>query len=939
MESARKNTKTHVLITDVGSFLGAELAKSALATNCVVYGVGHSHLSHGILSNRDFTLLEIDLAQPIPAYLPEFDIIFDLSLLKSRNYSHQPHLSPQVANTISLAKRSGAKVALFAPITTSSEFYDYLTAHHDFRQLSLFLVGDLYGPGMSLEEENRLTRLIKEAVKSNKIILENEGLEHVYPAYITDIVFAVNKFTFTEDSKKIHYLTSEAATTTLSVAYELQNALSLAAGKEVGLFFAGREAHFFSEPEVKVITHDLGFKPKVSLKEGLKKTLEYFELKELIEETEPERQEHLKAHEQKDTVFTPPAVESASRLPKFPRVSSSISVKKIILATLVILILTIAKTGLDIFLGSKDIKAAQKSLETGDFKKARSKATSANKAFTAANNKIGILTYPLSFTRKAQIKDIERAAEAATEAAAALISFVDGAEILAHDFSIIANPDVKNEGFDLEQPSASFKKAYQQSSRARELLENTKLPLVSPKLEKARAALARLHAASLRSWEIANLTNDFIGAGGKKTYLVLLQNNTELRPGGGFIGNFAEVTFEEGRLKGITVEDIYTIDGQLKEKIEPPQQIKEKLGIESLYLRDSNWSPDFEVNAKTARDFFKKETGRDVDGVIATDLTLVQDVLAKMGPVTLTDYGEQITAQNLFERGEYHSEVGFFPGSTQKRDFFGALTRTIVAKILESLKKIDQEVQDSPWLALIEGSAQGLPQKHLMVTFDNPTLAAFTRTKGWNQPLPPLYFNPAEDIGETRDYVALAEANLGANKVNRYLDRHVSYEMTIGRDADLVGSLKITYINNSQAETWPAGKYVNYLRVYVPFAASLFEHRNGDSSNLEEVETTNQGNLTVFSTYVEVPIKSKKEISFTYRIPKNIKLEEAPTYSIYFQKQAGTGKDPLSFKFNLPAYIEVKSVDGQEEYKGSQNITIDTDLSTDRKFEIGVAKN
>ena len=170
----------------------------------------------------------------------------------------------------------------------------------------------------------------------------------------------------------------------------------------------------------------------------------------------------------------------------------------------------------------------------------------------------------------------------------------------------------------------------------------------------------------------------------------------------------------------------------------------------------------------------------------------------------------------------------------------------------------------------------------------------------------------------------------------------------------------IAYTNNSQAETWPAGKYVNFLRLYVPLAAGLedfklsippevkrTEQRRPSSPvssqedgviDKNDVEVTTQGNLTVFSTFVEVPIKSTQIVTFTYRIPKNIKLEQAPAYHLYVQKQAGTEKDPFEFKFNLPAFLEAKNVNGDKQYKGSKNITIDTDLSTDRQFEIEVVK-
>jgi len=154
----------------------------------------------------------------------------------------------------------------------------------------------------------------------------------------------------------------------------------------------------------------------------------------------------------------------------------------------------------------------------------------------------------------------------------------------------------------------------------------------------------------------------------------------------------------------------------------------------------------------------------------------------------------------------------------------------------------------------------------------------------------------------------------------------------------LVAKLTITYTNNSQADTWPAGKYVNFLRVYAPFAASLYEYQNNGKKDVGEVEVTTQGNLTVFATMVEVPIKSTREVVFSYRIPKNIKLEKAPYYHLYVQKQAGTEKDPFEFTFNLPSYLEVKSVNGSDDQEGKQNLRINSDLSTDREFEIEVVK-
>ena len=67
----------------------------------------------------------------------------------------------------------------------------------------------------------------------------------------------------------------------------------------------------------------------------------------------------------------------------------------------------------------------------------------------------------------------------------------------------------------------------------------------------------------------------------------------ELRPTGGFIGSYAIMTFDKGRLAEIVVNDVYTADGQLKGHVDPPEPIRKYLGEGGWFLRDSNWDPDF----------------------------------------------------------------------------------------------------------------------------------------------------------------------------------------------------------------------------------------------------------------------------------------------------------------------------------------------------------
>ncbi len=960
METARHHNKYHILITDISLYAMSNLALSLLKNGHSVYAQGSAHSTQELLKYKNFTHLEVDLTQPLPAYLPKFDYIFESSQLvqKTGNFFNILHSSPKLSNIIMLSVANKSKLFVLARITTTPDFIS------EYPNASLLLVGDVYGPGLK-KNDNKLSDLIIQAQKSDKIILEHEGLDHIYPTYISDFIYAIEKCVFENEHENVQIIASGGAKTSLSVAYEIQNALRLWANKEVNLFFAGAQPQIYTPQESPVKVHDLNFTPKFDLKEGLKKTFEYSQKEGQIEE--PKIAFHLPRAQE-------PSVEAKDiqsqilqkihqnqiihkktmpSLPKIPSFDSKLNFKKILLLVCMLFFLTLAKLGIDLYLATNNLKNAQNSLKAADFAKAKKQAQSAKKSFHHAANKIKYLSYPTSFILQNQTKDANNLLIGAELAASSASYFIDASENLKNDFAAVTSSDGKNEGSDLEVTSASFKKAYLESTQAMYIFENVKNLPLKEKIQNAASQTKNLHKLSQTAFDLTKLTPNLTGGGGKKTYLVLLQNNAELRPGGGFIGNYATVEFDKGKLQNIAVDDIYNIDGQLKEKIEPPQQLKDALGVENFFLRDSNWSGDFDQNAKVAKDLFKKETGKDVDGVVAIDLTFIQEILQATGPILLPDYKEEIGADNLFERGEYYSEIGFQPGSTGKKDFFGTLTKTLVEKIVKN--------PSPPSSALLQAIGHALPQKHMMLAFDDSGLSSFVKTRGWDNPLPPVFYNPADDTGSTKDYLALVEANVGANKVNEKIDRKVFYEMTIGRDADLVGKLTITYTNNSQAETWPAGKYVNYLRVYTPFAAGLEDFslsiapeakekdpkaKNTQAlasedgiSDKNDVTVTNQGNLTVFETMVEVPIKSTQVVTFVYRIPKNIDLEDASTYSIYFQKQAGTEKDPLEFKFNLPAYLNVVSVNQDQQYSNKQNITLESDLSTDKHFTIEIKMN
>ncbi len=126
--------------------------------------------------------------------------------------------------------------------------------------------------------------------------------------------------------------------------------------------------------------------------------------------------------------------------------------------------------------------------------------------------------------------------------------------------------------------------------------------------------------------------------GVQRTYLVLLQNNYELRPGGGFLGQYAIVKVKDGQVLSTFVEDANLLDQRILVKITPPYPLTRKLQLKRWKMRDSNFSPDFPTNAAKAEYFYRLAGGgQKFDGVIAINANVLDHALAITGPITPPD--------------------------------------------------------------------------------------------------------------------------------------------------------------------------------------------------------------------------------------------------------------------------------------------------------------
>src|SRR5690606_19883658 len=135
--------------------------------------------------------------------------------------------------------------------------------------------------------------------------------------------------------------------------------------------------------------------------------------------------------------------------------------------------------------------------------------------------------------------------------------------------------------------------------------------------------------------------------GAPQTYLIVLQNEDELRPTGGFISAIGEARFVQGRLESLNFEDSYVVDNFSAPLISPPPSLNEIMLAERWLLRDANWSPDGTTTFNTIQSIYENQTGRTIDGVIMLNQEAVVRLVEALEPLTLPNAPEPITGANL----------------------------------------------------------------------------------------------------------------------------------------------------------------------------------------------------------------------------------------------------------------------------------------------------
>ncbi len=395
--------------------------------------------------------------------------------------------------------------------------------------------------------------------------------------------------------------------------------------------------------------------------------------------------------------------------------------------------------------------------------------------------------------------------------------------------------------------------------------------------------------------------------------LVLLQNPSELRPGGGFVGSYAEAELRRGSAEKIEVNDINDADRDSSLRIVPPRDLQ--LITKRWRAADANWFFDFSGSARKTLDLFA-DGGR-YDAVAGVSADVIRDILRITGPVELKNSGLTLTAENFLVELQRQVQTGQAEGS----DYPKEVLREFMPLVLDKIVSMDDAAKSEFAAKLGEWTEK----KDVQVYFRDSGLQKFFEKLGASGR---VFQIPEAWNG---DYLAVVFGNVGGGKSDLYMKQKVVLQSQLNSDGTLSNHLVVSRKHSGKESRywWYQVPNQGHLKVFVPQGAKLAYAKGGAAKKVEpqvnyakegyaadplvsaleesreasaefpEVENFLESGKKVFETWIKTDLGKTSEIVFDYSRRLPIIPGDGTKYEFVFERQSGA-KGEYSFQISAP---------------------------------------
>lgn len=444
-----------------------------------------------------------------------------------------------------------------------------------------------------------------------------------------------------------------------------------------------------------------------------------------------------------------------------------------------------------------------------------------------------------------------------------------------------------------------------------------------------------------------------LGQDGPRRYLIMAQNEDELRATGGFLTGAGLLTIMDGQIRDLNFGDANQIDNWREKPYGfPPQPFYDFMGLELFLFRDANYWPDFPVSAQKVMQLYAY--GQDAplpDGAIAIDQEFLRTLVDATGPISVPGTDQVITSDNLLQalRQARDIQEGQEVGEWVKnrKAFLGGFAAAI-------LVKMEMEPGSINLVKLASNMTQASKDRHLSVYVRDPGTAATLAELGWDGHLPQ---SPPGDF-----WMAI-DSNMGYNKVNILVERSFSYDVILGERP--TATLTINYRHTGppgdklcyqgvEEEFERADDYLsladqcywNFLRIYTPLGSNLLDSSrhivpgdtlfSGETWDSDGQKIDDLPWLTTFANFFLLRRGESVTTYFQYELPAGI-IEPDGRDSIYrlnIYKQPGTKQEPLRLMVSLPKGASFLDANPSPVQVSGESLTFNLDISTNTTIDI-----
>ncbi len=390
-----------------------------------------------------------------------------------------------------------------------------------------------------------------------------------------------------------------------------------------------------------------------------------------------------------------------------------------------------------------------------------------------------------------------------------------------------------------------------------------------------------------------------LGEPDDKKYLIIFQNDKELRPTGGFITAYSVFRLDSGVVHVETSNDIYNLDNTISGKAKAPAPILDYLdNVNVLNLRDSNLSPDFKVSMAEFMKLYNKARGKtNVDGIIAVDtqaLVAAMDILGDIdaGGIKFTTKNDPRCdcPQVIYELEDY-ADRPIQGTRNNRKGIIGDLMYAIMQKAFSSSPKLY-------WGPLFQTMLTQISEKHILFNIFNNQ--AQTGLEGLNAAGRIMEFDG--------DYLHVNEANFGGAKSNMFVSESVTQDYNVGNDGAITKTITVNYKNPfapSDCNLERGNLCLNavlrdWFRVYVPKGSKLTASQGSEV----KMKTYDELGKTVFEGFITVRPQGVAKLTLTYTLP--FKLADTSVLPLMIQKQPGTNANEYIINVNGKKLQEFK---------------------------------